>query len=568
MITREQLPNDTFELKGIVCQLLDVVEEQRTLIANLNQRVEVQLSKNEEQYQHIAAQSQQIAIQSQQIITQSQQMEVQSQKIEEQSQRIDQLTDQVNVLTRYKFGKRSEKVKEEKPKPSNEGGSQDGYGRKKGHGRKPFPPHLPRRQVHYQLTASERVCECCSGFLSKMGEQMSEQLEIIPAKVYVIQHIRHKYACRKCQDKVVIAKMPDQPIDKGKAGPGVLAEVMVNKYQDHLPLYRQSQRFARLGIELSRSTLCGWVMQSAKLLAPLVDAMKDRALIPSRHLFSDDTTIRTLQEEGGVKTGRFWIYTSKGRGPYPACTVYQYTPTRESAGPLNFLKDFEGYFQADAYSGYDCLFEKDEEGKASVIEIACWAHARRKFHEIARVSTKEGLAHEALKFIQELYKIEWEIKENALKSREVKKWRQKHAPPILEAFHKWLKEQKERVLPKSALAGAINYTLNHWEAFNSYLLDGALEIDNNRSERGMRPLAIGRKNYLFVGSEFGGESAAVIYSLLATCQQHGVNPLAYLRDVLARLPNHLNSKIDELLPYNWKPMTEEASLELYFEKAA
>ncbi len=529
MITSESLPNDTVELKGIIYQLIDVVEEQKRLIANQNERIEAQFLKMEEQ----------------------------SQKIEQQSQRIDQLTDQVNALKRYRYGKRSEKIPEEKIKPDNVEGSPDGYGQRKGHGRNLFPTHLPRQKIHYELTASERVCECCSGFLSKMGEQVSEQLEIIPAKVYVIQHIRHKYACRKCQDKVITAKMPDQPIDKGKAGPGALAEVLVNKYQDHLPLYRQSQRFSRFGINLSRSTLCGWIMQSASLLAPLVDAMKERALIPSGHLFGDDTSIRTLLEKGGASTGRFWIYTSKGREKYPACTVYQYTLTRESKGPLNFLKDFKGFFQADAYSGYDALYEKDKEGKPSVIEIACWAHARRKFYEIDQGTTKKGLAYTALEFIRALYKIERDAQENCSKAQDIKKWRQTHAPPILDSFHKWLNEQKKRVLPKAALAGAINYTLNHWEAFNSYLLDGALEIDNNRSERGIRPLAIGRKNYLFVGSTGGGEAAAVIYSLVETCKQHGVNPWAYFKDVLTRLPTHLNSKIEELLPYNWQPSGED-----------
>lgn len=206
--------------------------------------------------------------------------------------------------------------------------------------------------------------------MSHIGEQTSEQLEVFPAKVYVIQHIRHKYACKTCQDKVVIAKLPDQPIiDKGKAASGILAEVLVNKYKDHLPLYRQSQRFARFGIHISRSTLCDWVLQSASLLSPLVDAMKERALIPSQHLFSDDTPIRTLKiKDGETKTGRFWIYASKGRTEYPACTVYQYTPNRESEGPLNFLKDFKGYFQADAYSGYDRLFAN--KNKMKLLKLA------------------------------------------------------------------------------------------------------------------------------------------------------------------------------------------------------
>jgi transposase len=402
-----------------------------------------------------------------------------------------------------------------------------------------------------------------------MGEQVSEQLEIIPAKVYVVQHIRHKYACRKCQDKVVIAKMPDQPIDKGKSGPGMLAEVLVNKYQDHLPLYRQSQRLSRYGIHLSRSTLCGWVMQSAALLAPLVDAMKERTLIPSTHLFSDDTHIKTLTygEEKNIKTGRFWVYSNKESEDYPACTVYQYTTTREAEGPSSFLKGFKGFLQADAYAGYDHLYKATEQEKASIVEVACWAHTRRKFYEIAETTSKRGLAHEALEFIQQLYQVEKYAQSHSLNYEDIKKWRNTHAPPILRSFHEWLQKQQERVLPKTKLAGAIGYALNHWEALNSYLLEGYLEIDNNRSERSMKPLAVGRKNYLFVGSITGGEAAAVIYSLIATCQQHKINPWAYFKDVLTRLPNHPYSKIEELLPYNWKPVSEDVPIELLFDKA-
>lgn len=460
----------------------------------------------------------------------------------------------------------------EKVEPDNQQESQDtssdANGLRKGHGRTMFPKHLPRHFIHHELKGSERQCDCCGSFMNHIGEQTSEQLEVIPAKVYVIQHIRHKYACKTCQDKVVIAKLLDQPIDKGKAAPGTLAEVLVNKYKDHLPLYRQSQRFARFGIHISRSTLCDWVMQSASLLSPLVDAMKERALIPSQHLFSDDTPIRTLRvNDGDTKTGRFWIYASKGRDKYPACTVYQYTPNRESGGPLSFLKDFKGYFQADAYAGYDRLFVN--KNKNEIIEVGCWAHARRKFFEVAQLSKKEGLAHKALEYIRELYEIERKAKDVCSKVEDIHQWRQTHAPPILNSFHTWLKEQQKRVLPRTALAGAINYALNHWEALNSYLLDGNLEIDNNRSERGIRPLALGRKNYLFVVSKSGGEAAAIIYSLLTTCEQHGVNPWEYLQDVLTRLPTHPYSKIDDLLPYHWKASTKVISFDdLFLNRAA
>lgn len=521
MIDRENLPDDVPALKSIIYQLLDVVAEQKLIIAALNK------------------------------------------KVEEQDKRIGQLTHQVNTLLRHRYGRRSERTVRVKAANDTDKGEE-----KEGHGRRLLPQDLPREKTTHEIEANERVCEGCGDFLSKIGEVVSEQLEAVPLKFYVKEHVRFKYACRRCQDKVILAKMPNQPIDKGIGSAGVLAEVLVNKYQDHLPLYRQSQKFKRYGIDLSRSTLCGWVMECAALLSPLVEVMKERALIPCRHLFSDDTPIRVLcREEGKAKTGRFWIYTSKGNEKYPACTVYEYTPTRQAEGPINFLKGFGGFLQADAYAGYDQVY-KEEEGNSSVTEVGCWGHARRKFYEVAQASTKEGLADEGLSFIKTLYNLERETKVQALSGEEIKKWRDNHSRPVLESFHRWLIYQKGRILPKSPLGEAISYTLNHWKALNNYLLEGHLEIDNNRAERGIRPLALGRKNYLFVGSHKGGRAGAVTYSLLETCKQHRVNPIDYLRDVLARLPTHPYSRVEELLPYNWSPPQEENTPLLAFAEAA
>jgi Transposase and inactivated derivatives len=369
----------------------------------------------------------------------------------------------------------------------------------------------------------------------------------------VLEHRRAKYACRHCREQVVVADMPAQPIDidKGLAAPGLLAAVLVSKYQDHLPLYRQSQRFWRMGIPLSRSTLGSWVMACAGLLSPLVERMVEKDLLPCGHLFSDDTPIRVLDQQG-PKTGRFWIYSSNGNKDFNACTVYAYTPTREGKWPVDFLEDFSGYLQADAYEGYDKIYADQGQG-TKVQGIGGWAHARRWFHEGAQGNAKEGLAHQGLKFISLLYRIEAQAREQQLTSQEIKAWRQKRAPPILKNFKRWLIKYEKQVLPKSPLGEAIRYTLNHWSASNACLLEGYLETDNNRAERGIRPLALGRKNYLFVGNDAGRKAAAIFYSLLETCKQHKVNPHAHLKDVLERISMHPNARIDELLSYNWQP---------------
>lgn len=485
-------------------------------------------------------------------------VEAQQLVIEEQRQQIACLTERVQSLEHQLYGKRSERRQRIKV-PSQECEARKG---RKGHGRGRLPKALPRQRQDYDLRGSDRVCKGCGGFLSKIGEVGCEQLEITHPQLYVIDHRRAKYACRNCQDKGVTAPMPLQPIDKGLPGPGLLAEVLINKYQDHLPLYRQSQRFKRMGVTLSRSTLCDWVMTSADLLAPLVKRMKTHALLPAHHVFSDDTPLRLLKDrEGKNKTGRMWIYTSSGTAAFPACTVYDYTPNRQAQGPLTFLEDFKGYLQADAYAGFNKLYEDQGQG-VLILEIACWAHVRRRFYESAQARSLDSLAQTGLAFIQDLYKIERQARDQLLSSVERKAWRQAHAPPVLDSFKIWLEAHQRRVLPQSLLGKAINYSLNHWQALQTYLQEGHLEIDNNRAERGIRPIAVGRKNYLFVGNERGGKAAAVLYSLVETCKQHGVNSTLYLKDVLIRISTHPYSKIEELLPYYWQPSSKVNQEEL------
>ena len=469
---------------------------------------------------------------------------------------------QIHQLQRIVFGRRSEKMQrkqeadeEAQDHPGDlEAGAPSGTGPKtpsnKGHhstGRQ-RRDNLPRERVEYDLLNSEKVCSCGSP-LCKIGEEITEQLEYCPASFKIIEHVRFKYGCMTCAEGVTLAPLPPQPIDKGLAGPGLLAHILVSKYTDYQPLYRLEKIFKRHGVTIARSTQCGWVGACAQLLKPIYLGMKDEA-VTAPQIHTDDTPAPTLKPGlGRTLTGRMWIYI--------ACflnglriVIYDYKTDRSSEGPLAFLKRFVGYLQADAYAGYDACYKLYK-----IIEIACWAHARRKFYEISKRIKKPGIAHQAVEFIGKLYAIEKKARDMSHEER--KQIRQIESAPILEEFKGWLDTQKAIVPPAGALGQAIQYVLNHWVAFNNYLLEGWLNIDNNLGERGMRVIAMGRKNYMFFGSEVGGENAAIICSLIETCILNGVEPFEYLRDVLTRLPTHLNKDLAELFPYNWKVLQEE-----------
>jgi hypothetical protein len=339
---------------------------------------------------------------------------------------------------------------------------------------------------------------------------------------------------------VVISEIPPQPIDKGLAGPGLLAHVLSSKYADHLPLHRLEGIFKRNGIDLSRRTMCDWVKASAKLLQPLYEAMKCDTL-DSSVVCTDDTPV-PVQDGSRDRTrkGRLWVYVGDREHEH---TVFDYTPTRAKEGPERFLDGYEGYLQADAYGGYDGLF-----ASGKIVEVGCWAHARRKFFD-AKESDRLR-ATTALGFIGQLYKVERDAKE--MKPQERTTLRKKRAGPILESFRTWLVQQQCEVLPKSPMGEAIGYALGQWAALCRYLEDGDLSIDNNASERELRAIVLGRKNYLFFGSDAGGKRAAIIYSLIATCKRHGIDPFAYLKDVLQRLPSHSIRNLAQLFPKNWK----------------
>jgi transposase len=412
--------------------------------------------------------------------------------------------------------------------------------KKNGHGRKPLPKSLERRRKVHEVPPEQLPCPDCGAVRIRIGEEIREQLEFIPASLVVIEHVRPKYACKDCQANVVIAERLPEPIEKGLPGPGLLAQVIVSKYADHLPLYRQEGIFRRHGVELSRQTMCDWMAVSAELLEPIVKEMH-REIKKSRVIQTDDTTVPVLDRSlGKTRTGRLWDYLGDRDHPH---VVYDYTPDRSSEGPLRMLEGYEGYLQADAYSAYDTLYA----GK-QIIEVGCWAHARRKFDE---AKTSDAVrAHVALAMIQRLYKVEKDAKDLDDEAREAV--RKDQSKLILKEIHTWLLQEKDRALPRSPISEAIGYALNHWQALERYTEAGWLSIDNNASERGMKPVAVGRKNWLFAGSDAGGKTAATLMSLCTTCKNLGVDAFAYLRDVLERISTHPARRIGELLPNQWK----------------
>ena len=423
--------------------------------------------------------------------------------------------------------------------------------KKKGHGRKPLPASLPRVPVLHDVPPEQRTCPECGAERTCIGQEVREQLEFIPARLVVLEHIRPKYACQDCQANVVIADVLPEPIDKGLPGPGLLAYVAVSKYADHLPLYRLEGILERSGVELSRSTMCDWMATIADLLKPIVDLMLKK-ILSSRVVQNDDTTVPVQDHDGkGIKTGRLWVSIGDRGHPY---VVYRYTPDRSAAGPQEIFKDFKGYLQADAYSAYDGLYKS---GK--IIEVGCMMHARRKFYE-ARTSDPPR-SHQALAWISLLYDVERDAKKRETADYEAfvafrHELRNERSRPIFDKFHAWLEAELPKVLPKSPIGEAIQYALNHWEALKRPLEAGFLELDNGECERAFKPVALGRKNWLFAGSDQGGETAAVLMSLCTTCKNLGIDPQAYLRDVLDRISTHPMRRIEELLPDRWQELRQ------------
>ena len=408
--------------------------------------------------------------------------------------------------------------------------------------RKPLPEHLPR-EVQTYLPASVDACPECGGKLKLLGEDVAEQLEYVPASFRVLRHVRPKFACACC-DHIAQAAAPSRPIERGLAGPGLLAHMLVSKFADHIPLYRQSVMYAREGVELDRSLLAKWVGHGATLLQPLVDALRLHVMTATK-LHADDTPVPVLEPGNGkTKTGRLWVYVRDDRSSAdttPPAVWFAYTPDRKGIHPQQHLESFSGALQADAYGGYQAIYETGR-----VKEAACWAHARRQFYEL-HAARPNALNTEALERIGALYKIEDVIRGKPPDERRA--YRQEHARPLLDQLHAWLTAMLETLSKKSDTSRAILYALNRWLALTRYCDDGRLEIDNLPVERALRGVAIGRRNYLFAGADSGGERAAAIYSLIGTAKLNDIDPEAYLRFVFARIADHPINRVDQLMPW-------------------
>jgi transposase len=419
------------------------------------------------------------------------------------------------------------------------------------HARRPLPAHLPREER--KILPKQEACPDCGGRLKPLGEDVSEILEYVPEHFKVIRQVRPKLACARC-DKIVQAEAPSRPITRGMAGPGLLAHVLVSKYCNHLPLYRQEEIYAREGVDLDRGTMAAWVGGASRLLEPLVGALR-RYVLSAEKLHGDDTPVPVLEPGNGrTKVGRLWTYVRDDRPAgdlSPPAVWFTYTPNRKGEHPKTHLSTFTGILQADAYAGYNPVYETGR-----VQEAGCMAHVRRKFYDLVEAH-KSPVGTEALRRIAELYVVEKEIRgRRPEERREVRNLRSR---PLLDSLKQWLEETLGKLSRKSDTAMAVRYALGRWDALVRYCDDGRLEIDNNAAERALRAVALGRKNYLFAGSDAGGERAAAIYSLVGTAKLNGLDPESYLRDVLSRIADHPVNRIDELLPWNSATRSEQSA---------
>jgi len=484
-------------------------------------------------------------------------------ELDVRDRKVRQLQHQLEQLLRWRYGQKREKVDENQmffealamvsagsspapetdPVPPAGAPTEAPAAPRRGHGRGRLPANLPRKRIVYDVPEEQRHCPHCAKSLHRIGEEVSERLEYVPATLSVIEEVCPKYVCPNgCT--VVTAPKPFAPIEKGLPGPGLLAHVVVSKYGDHLPLARQEGMFLRQGVELARSTMCDWMRRCAELAAPLYQLMKQRTL-SSKAVQTDDTPVAVLDPElPRTRTGRTWSYVGDEVHPY---TVYDYTPTRAGVGPATFLEDFDGYLQADAYAGYDAIFADEVR---HVFEVACWAHARRKFYEAQSSDLMRSMI--MLAYVRLLYDVEREAKDKEWKGEARRVLRQEKSRPILADIEAYLRREQSQVMPKSAIAEAIGYALNNWKALMRYTEDGDLEIDNNGAERSLRGIAVGRKNWLFYGSDNGGHTAAILTSFIATCKRLRIDPFAYLRDIFERISAHPANRLAELLPDQWK----------------
>ncbi|MDR1611365.1 MAG: IS66 family transposase [Planctomycetota bacterium] len=494
-----------------------------------------------------------------------------SDTVDKQNQTIERLKHELLLLRYWRFGRKSEKLEEngqlnlfgdvaamEETSPA-EPDPLPVAVKQKGHGRKSIPSSLPVERVVIEPSPEELVCQSCGADKVRIGEEVRKELDYNPGSVFVREIVRPVCACPKeCEGQVVVAENPPSPIEKGLPGPGLLAHVAVQKYSDHIPLNRQEAMLRRHGVDIRRSTLSDWMAEAAHLLLSFNEVVREEVLL-SHVIHVDETPVTVQDPKGKAKPhlGRVWTYIGDRKHPY---IFFDYSPDRKALWPERMLSGWSGFLQADAYRGYDSLLD----GKG-IVEVACWAHARRKLVEAEksnRLPALEGLVH-----IRELYRVEKDIREECgklgysladpgkkgdLAAELRQRRRQEQSMPLLDAFGEWLKGRERIILPKSPLGEAMSYCRNNWAALTVYASDGELSIDNNPAERTLRPVAVGRKNYLFFGSDKGGETAAVLYGVIASAKRHGLDPWRYLRDLLTRLPAMTVSGLRELLPDRWK----------------
>jgi transposase len=416
-----------------------------------------------------------------------------------------------------------------------------------------LPEHLPRERV---VLPSPSACPCCGGKLSKLGEDITETLEMVPRQWKVIQTVREKFSCRACET-ITQPPAPFHPINRGRAGPNLLATILEAKFAQHLPLNRQSETFAREGIELDVSTLADWVGACTATLSPLVTLLRAHVLAGGR-LHGDDTTVPVLAK-GKTSTGRLWVYVRDDRpfgGPAPPAAMFFYSTDRTATHPNRHLAAWQGVLQSDAYAGFNDL-SAPTRLPGPVTSAGCWAHARRKFFELAELG-KAPLAVEAVRRMDTIFAIERGL--NGLSAEARQEARQEQSAPLVSDLLKWLRETRPRLSRHNEVGKAMDYMLKRWETFDRFLSDGRVCVTNNAAERALRGIAVGRKAWLFAGSDRGGERAAAIYSLIVSAKLNDVDPRAWLADVLARIGDHPAARLDELLPWNWKKPADQPAI--------
>jgi transposase len=483
----------------------------------------------------------------------------------EQGKKIQILEEELRLAKAHRFGRSADRENEQKQArlfneaedgaaKSSEQPSQEpsisvaAHNRKKA-GRRALPENLPREEIVHDIPEEQKVC-ACGAVMSRMGEEVSEQLEIIPARAKVIRHVRPKYACRSCQGvdteggAVKIAPPAEQLIPKSIAAPGLLAFLMVSKFADALPFYRQERIFARMGVELSRTTMCSWAMEVADRLSPLLHLMRDQ-IRAGPYVQIDETPLQVLEDPGS--TSQMWVY--RGGKPRAPTLVYAYHPSRSGDVPFEFLDGYQGWVQTDGYAGYDKLGRCE-----GVVMLGCWAHARRKFVDVTKAASSGSAAHEAIDYIRKLYTVESEAEQRSLDDENRAELRRLRTVPLLQEFHGWLMRLQDQTPPQGLLGKAVNYTLGQWDRLDRYVQHGMLRPDNNLAENAIRPFVVGRKNWLFSATSRGAKASAALYSVIESAKANGHEPYWYLRFLFQGLISARTAEqYAALLPQNADP---------------